>query len=416
MNKDGLQLAQTFMTWLNGYLCVTLKGNSPERFLNLCRTRNVPVRKINCEGKKYDFCIGIQQYKELKPIVRKTKTRPMITKKCGFPFFANHWKKRAGFLFGILFFFGLLVFMSRLLWCIEIEGQYTHTKEELIKFMKSEEIRRLIFLKDINGTKLEESIRKQYNDIGWVSAQIDGTKLIVRIKETNMPSLYDKQTIPVHMIANRDGTVYSIVTRSGTPMVKALDEVKAGDILISGVVNIVGDNQEIVRKNPQVADGDIFIRTEYEYLDERSLKYIGKDYTNKCVKEFHVRFANNYLNFFVPDLFIKNWKNTSKTVETSQYLFASVDKVTKREYLEVEKMYSLKEAEDYLNKRFQKYVQEIIKKGVIIETNNVKIKRMGDKVKAIGTLGVLEPVTTYRKILDSEWRSTESDEHSGDDN
>ncbi len=404
------------MRWLNGYLLVELKGSSPERFLNLCRMRELYTWDINCDKNQYKFYMNIKDFKELKPIARKTKTMPKIKRRIGLPFYVSKTKTRVGFVAGFICFLCLILFMSKLIWSIEVKGQYTHTKEELMKYMNQNGIHQLILSKNVNCLALEESIRKEYEDIGWVSAQIDGTKLIVRIKETNMPKLYVQQTTPVHIVADRDGTIVSIVTRKGTPLVKSGDEVKAGDILISGVVDIIGDNQILLRKDPVVADGDIMLNTKYEYQCKKSLKYKGKDYTGKIAKEVRISVKDKELILNTPEIFTKNWKNKSELVEIKQTLFGSIDLVTRREYVEIQKMYSIEDTKAYLTVKLKKYIQKITEKGVIIHQINVKINRIGTNMVASGTLTVSQPVTTYRKILDSEWRNTENNEHSGNDN
>ena len=371
---------------------------------------------INCDKNQYKFYMNIKDYKELRPVARKTKTIPRIKRRIGLPFYVNKIKSRVGFVAGFLCFLCLVLFMSKLIWSIEVKGQYTHTKEELMKYMYQNGIHQLILSKNVNCLALEESIRKEYQDIGWVSAQIDGTKLIVRIKETNMPKLYVQQTTPVHIVADRDGTIVSIVTRKGTPLVKAGDEVKAGDILISGVVDIVGDNQILLRKDPVVADGDIMLNTQYEYQCKKSLKYIGKDYTGKLAKEIRIFVKDNEIILNTPEFLTKNWENTSELVEMKETLFGNIDFVTKREYIATQKLYSVEDVKAYLTIKLKKYIEEITEKGVIIHSINVKINRIGTNMVASGTLNVSQPVTTYRKILDSEWRNTENNEHSGNDN
>ena len=404
------------MKWINGYLLVELKGPSPERFLNLCRMKELYTWDINCDKNQYNFCINIKDFKALKPVVRKTKTIPFIKQRIGLPFYANKVRGRFGFMVGFLCFLFLIVFMSKLVWSIEVKGQYTHTKEELIHYMNQNGIHRLVFLRDINCVNLEESIRKEYEDIGWVSAQIDGTKLIVRIKETKMPTLYEAQTTPVHIVADKDGYIESIITRKGTPQVKAGDEVKKGDILISGVVDIIGDNDLLIRKDPVVADGDIMLNTDYVYQSKKSLKYKGKDYTGKIAKEIKIKGKDKIITLNTPKFLMKNWENTSVYVETKPKFYATFYFVTKREYIETDKTYSIEEVKDYLTIKFKKYIEEITEKGVIINQNNVKISKVGSQLVARGTLNVTQPVKTYRKILDTEWRNTDNNECSGNDN
>ncbi|MEG1458395.1 MAG: sporulation protein YqfD, partial [Acetivibrio sp.] len=229
---------------------------------------------------------------------------------------------------------------------------------------------------------------------------------------TNMPSLYQKKSIPVHLVSKRDGIISSIVTRTGHPLVKMGDEVKTDDILISGVVDIIGDNDLLLRKHPCIADGEIILKTEYKYENNRNFSYLEKKYTKREQQGFAIQIKEKRLEIFPPSFTRKKWKNISTLVEKKQYNQLSFDKIKKFEYENKPKKYTMEEAQNYLNIKFKRYIKKITEKGVIIQENNVKIDKIGEKLQAKGTLTVLEPVKSYRKILDSEWRDTEGNEYS----
>ena len=59
----------------------------------------------------------------------------------------------------------------------------------------------------------------------------------------------------------------SMVTRQGTPLVRAGDEIKKGQELVSGIVDITDDSQEVIRYAYVQADADIYIRHTIAYYD-----------------------------------------------------------------------------------------------------------------------------------------------------
>ena len=274
-------MLERFIKWICGYLYVIIKGKFPERFLNLCSARNISIWNVKKTEQGYEFCISIKEFKKLPLIARKTKTRPYIIKRVGFPFYINKIKKRQGFWIGSICFFILLYSLSSFIWDIQLSGQYTYTKEGLVKYLKTINVYAGMKKKNINCSDIETKIRETYKDIGWVSVELKGTKLLIKIQETNMPSLYVTDNVPKHLIASRDGIVNSIITRTGTPMVKAGDEVKKGDILISGIVKILGDSGELLRSDTVLADGDVIIEAKTSYYDEVAKKYRKKEYTGK---------------------------------------------------------------------------------------------------------------------------------------
>lgn len=90
--------------YFRGYVHVKLTGYAPERFLNLCGNRNILIWNLKpCEN-GYTFCISVDAFRQLKPILKKTKTQIRIQKRVGMPFCAFRYRRRYLFPAGLLFF------------------------------------------------------------------------------------------------------------------------------------------------------------------------------------------------------------------------------------------------------------------------------------------------------------------------
>ena len=84
---------------------------------------------------------------------------------------------------------------------------------------------------------LEESLRNQFAEITWVSAEIKGTRLTVRIKENEaMLSPVEPDRTPCDLAAEKDGVIERCVVRNGLLKVRAGDPVAAGDLLVAGTI------------------------------------------------------------------------------------------------------------------------------------------------------------------------------------
>jgi similar to stage IV sporulation protein len=261
-----------------------MKGQSPERFINLCSNRLIYIWNLNHVERNYEFNITLKDYYKLKQISRKTGTIPYIKKRCGFPFLLHKYRKRKGYAAGILLFCTILYILSLYIWDINILGGHSYTPEAMVKFLKTNDVYVGLQKKNINCQEIEELIRGTYTDIGWVSAEIKGTRLIIKITETNMPAPAVTATENCHIIASKDCIITNIITRTGTPLVEKGSVVKKGDILVSGVVDIIGDNDILVGKEPVIADADVTGKTYYNYKESFSLNYVEKQYTGKIKK------------------------------------------------------------------------------------------------------------------------------------
>lgn len=448
-------MLERFVKWLLGYLVIGIKGTSTERFLNLCHAREIMLWDVMRAENEYHCKISIQEFKCLRPIVRKTKTRPYIIKRKGFPFHIKRIKARKGLWVGGLLFFVLVYFLSSFVWEIQVMGQYSYTQEALLRYLREIDVYAGMRREKISCPDIEKAIREAYTDIGWVSAELKGSKLFIRIQETNMPTLYETDSTPRHLIASRSGIIDSIITRTGTPLVKKGDVVEKGDILISGVVPIYGDGGEVIKKEAVRADGDVVIQSETSYYNEVAKKHSQKIYTKDSIIYKFLVGTYRIKPILLPDEITNmlesgsecmkqiksSWRKETETIEdTSSYmkilgegedliienrevylnpslkLPVKLVREVKRNYVLTEEEYTKEEMETILQKKFEHYLKKLTEKGVIIGENSVKMVA-GESLGTIsGRFVIYEKSDKFQKVMDNEWRIVESDEYSGNNN
>jgi len=170
-------------------------------------------------------------------------------------------------------FFLVLFVMSGFIWNITLEGNYRFSDDTLLHYLDQLDIRYGVRKGGIDCESLEESIRSSFPDIIWVSAQISGTRLMIKVKENDgMRSIPVKDETPRSLTAAKDGVITRMVVRSGKAQAEPGDTVQQGQLLVSGVVPIYNDAQELVNEQYVRADADIYARTVDESV-ERISKY-----------------------------------------------------------------------------------------------------------------------------------------------
>ena len=81
---------------------------------------------------------------------------------------------------------------------------------------------------------LRDALEWRYPRIAWFECGWRGLTLVVRPVEGVLPRTDSDSGGACDVVASRDGVVQTIVTKAGTPVVKAGDIVRAGDVLIKG--------------------------------------------------------------------------------------------------------------------------------------------------------------------------------------
>jgi len=379
--------------YIKGYLKIRISGNNVERFLNLCANKNIHLWNLLANDKAYEANIRLQDLKKLKPILRKTKTKVMITERIGFPFFIAKYRFRRLYFSGFAICIILILYLSTKIWNINLCGNLMYSDENILNFLKEKEICAGKFKTDINCFELAGEIRNEYDNIIWVSVSIKGSDLIINIKENNSGKIFknhnDSLTSTYDIISDQDCIITSIVTRAGIPNVKVGEHVKKGDLLVSGNIPVYNDQKEIIHYRSCDADADITGKTVINYEDTIPLKYNAKDILNIYKHQYYVRLGTIYITFGE----IKNNYDHFKLYSNTHHLGGiTFGKKSVYPYTITAIKYDITQIQKILSSNFNCYCNELKKKGVVILQNNVKIYTWSDKANAYGTILADVPV------------------------
>ena len=414
-------MIRSFIRWLQGYIRLCVAGYSPERFLNMCCFHNLFIWGLEPTEKGYEMYMSISDFRKLKPIIRKTHTKVTLEGRYGFPFFLARYRKRKLFFAGLFLCAVLLRAYSLFIWDIHFEGNERYPDTTLAEFLESEGVAPAMLRSRVDCPGIVKAIRKEYNDIVWVSASIDGSRLKIQVKE-NEDTFPEKDASvvpdggeekPVDLVASADGVVTKIVTRSGVPQVHVGDTVKKGDILVLGRVEVVNDSQEVVSYQYHRSDADVFADTQMEYTDTLPLTYQEKVYDGKKKYQPFIRLAD----WTVSVGSIKNkYEHSERVTEETQirlgenfYLPLFYGMKSVKSYSLVERTYSEEEARRLLSLDFKRFCEDLEEKGVQIRENNVKIHLYEDSASASGTVYLNERITEEAdtEILTVERKETD---------
>lgn len=382
-----------------------MTGYSPERFLNLCKNKKIDVWGLEAKQNAYDMFIRINGFRKLKPILKKTQTKVTIEGRYGLPFFFHKYRKRKLFFIGIILCMILIYSFTFFIWNIDLQGNQTITDDVLLEYLKTQKVSHGMVKMKVDCEQIAKDIRKNFDDIIWVSASVQGTRLFIHVKEnTDTFEIKDESEEPSDIVADKDGVIKSIVTRNGVPQVAAGDEIQKGNILVSGTVDVLNDAKEVVAHHYVVSDADILLERIVQYEDKITKKYNKKQYTNKKRGIFYLKAGEHKITFGWMKNSFENFETRTKESELkfgeNFYLPLSFGRKSIFEYEFISSEYSKEEMETLLNNHYQRFCEELEENQATILDSNFSIIEEKDGLKASATITLLEEVGINRKIVD----------------
>jgi sporulation protein YqfD len=385
------------LKYLRGYVTFRLMGFSPERFLNLCSNHNILLWDLRNIDSVYEMKISVKGLKQLRPLLKKTKTKIIIKEKVGFPFFLHRHRKRKSFFIGIIVCIAIITLLSVFIWNIDVEGNYSRTTEVILEYLEEEGITHGLLKKDVDCVKIERLLRAKFGDIIWVSAKVEGTRLKIKVQENTDIDLEDIVEYEASdLVANKEGIITAIITRAGKAQVTVGDNVAVDELLVSGRVDIMDDSKTVIGFEYYPADADIYIQTTYTYQDEFSFTYEYKEFTGKSKKTTYIKlFETNYGLFPKDDLYEESDRITNEKqlkLTESFYIPIHIGTTKQSEYVTITKRYTEEEAINRANESLVLFNEKLMEKGVQIFENNVRIEMNEEFCKAYGQIIVIEKI------------------------
>lgn len=325
-------MIEKLIQWFCGYICGVLTGKQLNRFLNLCSRNGIRLWAISCDLER---CVRVhlrlRDVYHLRPLLKKTKTRLKVVGKRGFPFWCHrhpYFKWFPVFCVGV---FVLFLYSRTYIWNITVSGNEALSQTEIIEFLETENITTGISGKEIDCNQIELILREHYANLGWVSVYVDKTNLCIQIKES-LYDIYDREDALINekrrfdYVADKDATILSIVTRSGTALVQSGMDVKKGQVLIAGTYDVFDDSGLVKEVQSVKGDGLIYGRTEYiipfslNEMEIVSLKISGL-YDEETISSIANQKLHQIISFFDENNIYIMEKNVMIEDREKEYVF-----------------------------------------------------------------------------------------------
>ena len=387
------------LSYIIGYLVIEIEGYYIERFINICKSRNVTIWNLKRkEDIKLQFKARIQDFRELIKIAKKTRCKLKIKNKKGVPFLFHKYKKRKIFLIFLILFASLIILSSNFVWNVEIQIEDGASIENIEEDLKSFGLEVGKLKSSIDSKSIINEMRLKRSDIAWMRIELKGTNAIVKlVKADEKPDIIDESEY-CSIVSNKAGIITKINAQDGTANVKVGDTVNVGDTLISGWMEGKYTGIRYVH-----AKGEIEAKVWYTKNKKIMYNTTERRETGEVENKYSLKFNNFKINLS---------KKLSKfqiydTIETENkvrifsnfYLPISLIKTTNQEVIEEQKTYDIEEAKNIGIQELEEELNNEIENKEAIVNKNVNTYVEDDGVNIYVTYEVLENIGTNEKIV-----------------
>ena len=381
-----------------GYVRIEVEGYYIERFINICTNKKILIWNLKREkGVKLYLSIGINDFKKLSAIARKTNCKVKIMRKRGVPFLLNRYKKRKLFAIFLILILALIFTSSRYVWNVDISIKDNLELENISKDIENLGITRGIPKNRIDTEKVINELRLQRDDIAWVGIDIVGTSVKINIVKADKSPDIIKNTDYCNIVAKKAGTIQKITAQNGTAVVNVGDTVQKGDILIAGYMEGKYTDTRYVHSLGEVDAIILYEKSKEVRFNQDIYHYTGNE-EDKYEISFNTWKIKLYKNFSKFNLYEITTEEKNIKLLDNFYLPISIKKITNKEQTKENKTYSIEEAVDIGEKELSPEIEKEIENKDMIIDKNVKKEEYENSVIVTVIYSVLENIGENQKI------------------
>jgi similar to stage IV sporulation protein len=236
--------------------------------------------------------------------------------------------KRAGILAGLAAFAAVLFASGFFVWEIRVSGCQRIEPQSVLEKVQEAGVREKSFGR-ADCREIEKHLTTSFKDIAFVTARYKGLALFIEIVETP-PRLEAIDNAPKDVVSHCDGVISRLLVFSGTPLVKAGDAVKKGQVIIAGYLEKPDGERLPVR-----AMGEVYGIARLSYIETYNCKVqvespTGRVQEHRLIELFGARFPAK-----LPETSFKSYKTETEYSYIFYNNFLPAKSVTVK-YLETE--------------------------------------------------------------------------------
>ncbi len=368
-------LAIKIWNYFKGYVIIRVEGLTLERLLNLSAAHNIYLWDIKRQNNiVLEMKSTVRGFKELREIVKKVGCRVEIKEKIGFPFVIMRLRERKMLVTGFLLFVVTIFLLTSTIWKIEILGNEQTPKENIVSLLKEHNISTGKLKFNIKKQTIKDVLIDNYDYFSFISVNIKGTKLIIEVKEQDLPPEKIDKSYPCHVVAKKKGVIVKVIPRSGRAIVEKGEVVNEGEVLITGILSNENTQENIFVH----ADGEVYALTRYSSIIKEPIIKNEERFTGKVYRQKGMKVNNKGIMFMKGSIPYENYKEfevEKDLINLNKWGIEFSIKKVEYEYREVE-LKEVKQNIDFLKQSTQiqgtKEINKELPEGAQIQSKNTR--------------------------------------------
>ena len=246
--------------WLIGAASVSVPGEDVARVTELLFKSGLPVffSKRRRRGGGRNILLRERDYTIFAELCEARGITYELKKKYGLPVLFYRYRHRAGiFIGGVLL--AVSIFISDdFVWRIDVSGNENVSSETIIGELEALGFGLGTYHKNIDFDRLHNRFLIASPDISWIAINMKGSVANVEVREY-IGGADEAKSSQANIVASQDGIITQVSAFKGSPQVKIGEQVKKGQLLISGIIDYEGMGTEYV-----YARGEVYAEVERE--------------------------------------------------------------------------------------------------------------------------------------------------------
>lgn len=212
----------------------TLQGLGAEKLLNTLKKQEILLSFVD---RMPDRSLVLQcargQYGRIQELAQEKGFTLSPARPVGLYRFLMLFFHRRGLILGLVLCLGWMIYAMGYIWQIKIENAGAY-EGEVRFFLQEKGIQPGLRRGDVNLSLLREELEWRLPKVKWVRAEYAGVSLKIVLEEGTPPPDIQSHKGSGDVVAGEDGLLIRLTCSAGTPVAKAGDFVKKGQVLIRG--------------------------------------------------------------------------------------------------------------------------------------------------------------------------------------